>query len=145
MQALIIENPAVPIVVPVSLVAQIVSRDQFMETRRSINFIMSEIPWREFQVPLISSCQMVGAERSLDDDFQRAVIIWPMKGGKNVDFFAFSAHGAPRVVEVENQLNATELDSGPVAQYALGACKLDDQTAIIPDLSKISSVIFNRN
>lgn len=131
--------------IPVSLVAQIVSKEQLQPTVRNVPFLLGEIPWREFQVPIVSGSAITGGLARADEAFQRSVILWPMKGGKTTDFFAVSSHDAPKVVNVEpDTADATgELAIGD-KNLVLGAATTMGSVAAIPDLNRISSLIFGR-
>ena len=146
MQALIVDNPQGAVLIPVSLVAQIVSHEQIQPTVRQVPFLLGEIPWREFHVPVISGCRILGGTAAQDDEFQRAVILWPMKGGKTTDFFAIASHDAPRVVNIEHQAFT---DSGRAdafdAKYCMGCVELPDGIAVIPNLTQVADEIFSRS
>ena len=146
MQALIVDNPKGAILIPVSLVAQIISREQMQPTVRQVPFLLGELPWREFHVPVISGCSVLGGDTADDKAFQRAVILWPMKGGKTTDFFAITSHDAPRVVNIENQpFSDADVAAAFDARYCMGCVDLPDGLAAIPDLNRIADEVFGRS
>ena len=66
MQVLALEFKAGIMLVPFSMVAQIVSRSLIKPFHCSASFVSSSISWRDIEVPLVYSSEMLGAESGSD-------------------------------------------------------------------------------
>jgi hypothetical protein len=148
MQVLALESKAGNILVPVSMVAQIVSRSLMKPFQCHVDFVSSSINWRDIEIPLVYSSEMLGAESSSDAEFERAVVLWPMKGGQAADLFALTSIGSPHVVTIDADIkrmgdNGSSVVSKESArEYVLDYLEVEGRPAMIPDLRLISNVIF---
>jgi hypothetical protein len=130
------------------MVAQIVSRSLIKPFNCSASFVSSSISWRDIEVPLVYSSEMLGAESGSDAEFERAVLLWPMKGSQATDLFALTSMGSPHVVTIDEDIKRLEDEGSSVVskesarQYVLDYLQVDEKPAVIPDLRLISNLIF---
>ena len=148
MQVLALEFKAGNILIPISMVAQIVSRSLVKPLHCNADFVSSTISWRDIKIPLVYSSEMLGAESGSDSEFERAVILWPMKGNQAKDLFALTSIGSPHVVTIEADVKRLK-DSGSsivpkesARKYVLDYLQVEGKPSVIPDLRLISSLIF---
>jgi len=144
MQVLALEFKAGIMLVPISMVAQIVSRSLIKPFHCSASFVSSSISWRDIEVPLVYSSEMLGAESGSDAEFERAVLLWP----KATDLFALTSMGSPHVVTIDEDIKRLEDEGSSIVskesakQYVLDYLQVDEKPAVIPDLRLISNLIF---
>ena len=148
MQVLALESKAGNILVPVSMVAQIVSRSLMKPFQNHADFVSSSINWRDIEIPLVYSSEMLGADSGSDAEFERAVVLWPMKGRQAADLFALTSLGSPHVVTIDEGIKRVEGNGSSVItnetarEYVLDYLQIEDRPAMIPDLRLISNLIF---
>ena len=139
MRVLSLSTKAGMVLLPVSMVAQIVSISNAIPINHRQKYVSSIVRWREFDVPVVQSSR-VFSDGELTDEFPtRAVIVWPMEGYQRHDLFALSSTAAPRVILVNE---SASLVSSKASPYAMGVIEIGEETAIIPDLSAISKDVF---
>ena len=151
MQVLSLDTHFGLILVPVSIVAQITSRGRQSDLDYELSFIRNSIQWREYDIPLVFSSEMLGAEKGGDDAYLRSVILWPMRGGDKTDLFALSSLDSPRVIGIEDDAGIAPVEIGDEfnensdPEFTLGFIQLGDRLGIIPDLKRLSEKIFLPN
>jgi chemotaxis signal transduction protein len=151
MQVLSLDTHAGLLLVPVSIVAQITSRDRQSAFEHELPFVRSAVQWREYNVPLVFSSEMLGVVQGMDDSYRRSVVLWPMKGGAKTDLFALTSLDSPRVIEIEDDAVAAPVEVGEVFKensdlgYTLGFIQVGDRLGIIPDLKQLSEKLFSQD
>ncbi len=148
MQVLSLETHVGLILVPVRIVAQITSRASQSVLDHELSFVRNSIQWREYNVPLVFSSEMLGAVHGTDDTYIRSVVLWPMKGATKTDLFALSSLDSPRVIDIEDDTVAAPIEVGDIFNensdqgFTLGFIQIGDRLGMIPDLKRLSEKIF---
>jgi chemotaxis signal transduction protein len=146
MQVLTVQAQQGYILIPVSMVAQIVSKSEDVSSSHSSGYIRSTIVWREYRIPLINSSEMLGANQGSDEEYDRAVILWPMKGSRSVDLFAFTSLESPRVITIDKNIEKLEIDTTSISKQSielvLQILDIDGKAGFIPNLKKLSKLAF---
>jgi len=148
MQVLSLEAHAGLLLIPVSMVAQITSRARQSVLDHELPFIRNSIQWREYDIPLVFSSEMLGAQQGMDDSYLRSVVLWPMNGAGKTDLFALSSLDSPRVIEIEDDTSIApvevhdEFNEDGDSSLTLGLIQLGDKLGIIPDLKYLSELTF---
>jgi hypothetical protein len=151
MQVLSLDTHAGLILVPVSIVAQITSRTRQSALDHELPFVRNSVQWREYNVPLAFSSEMLGAVQGTDDSYLRSVVLWPMKGGAKTDLFALSSLDSPRVMDIGDDVVAAPVEISDLFSedrdqgFTLGFIQLGDRLGIIPDLKRLSEKLFSQN
>ncbi len=149
MQVLSLDTQSGLLLIPVSMVAQITSRTEESSLAHDLTFIRSSIRWREYQIPLLFSSEVLGANQGADDAYLRSVALWPMKGSKITDLFALSSLDSPRVVSIESEVSSApieihdEFNEHGDSSFVLGIIELGEKLGIIPDLKSLSEEVFS--
>ncbi len=145
MQALLIDHDPYSLVIPVDLVAEIVGKVSIRPTRYSLDWVIGHFKWRKLRVPMLSISALLGLPDDDTTNWNRVVVIWPMKGGAKTDFFALICQETPRVVEISD---SDAVDAEQIADSvanSLGFIKSGDKVAVIPDLKSITTRLFSGN
>lgn len=147
MQVLALDYQSGFILVPVSMVAQIVSHSNTKEYSCDLKFLSTSVNWREMEIPLVNSSEMLGADSGADKASRRAVILWPMKGCKPADLFALTSTGSPQVVTISAENKRISLENGIVKsesakKFTLDCLDIEGKPGIIPDLKLLSTLIY---
>ena len=83
-----------------------------------------------------------------DAKFERAVVLWPMKGRQAADLFALTSMGSPHVVSIDKDTKRMEDNGSSVISnesaraYVLDYLQIEGHPAVIPDLRLISNLVF---
>ncbi len=139
MQVLTLQAAGFQILIPVSMVAQIVGSVPVSTSDIEFPALAGHISWREYTVPLLKSSELMAHLAGADDDYQRIVILWPMKSTANDAFLALTSLDSPRVIDISDQ-QAT--DEGSEMDYMLGAVQLEGDPGVIPDIGQICRDLY---
>jgi hypothetical protein len=139
MQVLSLFADGFQVLLPVSMVAQIIGRTQVIEAEPVVRGMAGKISWREFEVPLLLTSELMAAKTGKDESYERIVVLWPMKSAGNQGFLSLTSLGPPRVIDIEDQ---TSPAITPDLNYLMGAVVLDNGVGAIPDIDLISSDIY---
>ena len=148
MQVLTLQFKAGNILIPISMVAQIVSRSAIKPFHCRADFVSSKIIWRGIEIPLVYSSKMLGAESGSDTEFERVVVLWPMKGNQAEDLFALTSIGSPHVVNIDSDVERLEnhelsiVSKESSRKYVLDYLQVEGKPSVVPDLRLISNLIF---
>ena len=142
MQVLALDTRVGLLLIPVSMVAQILASANQRPLDHRQSYVSNEISWREYSMPLINSSQALGATSLSNENYSRAVVLWPLKGYKKNDFFAFSSEKAPRVIVIEEGTKLLPATMLKEIRYAKGIIEVENQLGIIPDLNTLTQDIF---
>jgi hypothetical protein len=142
MQALFINAGTGNLIIPVSVVAQIVGAVAVAPSRYDHEAIIGDITWRTFSMPLVRSSVMLGEGAEGDSGFERAVILWPMKQCKETEFFALTCFGSPRVVDARALAAPEPSEKTLPSSKILGYIQVESELAAVPDLGKVARDLF---
>ena len=149
MQVLSLETGLGMVLVPVGMVAQVVSQTNRIDSSISkLDFVRGSIGWRDMEVPLVMSSELLGMKKGVDEGFERAVILWPMQGTNNTNLFALTSYQSPQVITLTEENKSVDftpdvgLCEGGKINYSLGVVELSTGIGIIPDLKGLSKDLF---
>ncbi|NKB75455.1 MAG: hypothetical protein GKR96_00065 [Gammaproteobacteria bacterium] len=142
MKVLSLDTRAGSLLIPVSMVAQVLasSNQRLCEHRQP--YISYEINWREYSMPLVNSSEALGATAILDEDYSRAVVLWPVHGFKQNDFLAFSSREAPKIIVIDDTMVLLPSTMSKEIRYAAGVIQVGSRLGIIPDLKTLAQDVF---
>ncbi len=155
MRVVVLETPPGPLVIPASLVAEVVGGVEPQPSGREHEWICGDFLWRGFAVPVINNTTAFAADEDADaeesEPCEHAVILWPMKDTRPDEFFALTGSAPPRVVEIAPQPAPTPPAAAATATATangqppnlLGYVQIDRRTGLIPDLKSLAHGIFH--
>ena len=139
MQTLAIPADSFHLLIPVSLVAQIVGTQKVNPAAAKIPAQEGYIRWREFDIPLLRSAELITGASGIDSDYQRIIVLWPMKSATKRSFIALTSMGPPRVIDIVSQ---SAPENAPNFKYTLGYVELEDGLGVIPDVERIANTLY---
>jgi hypothetical protein len=139
MQVLALQAAGFQVLVPVNMVAQIVGTVPVSTSDMEFPALAGQFRWREYTVPLLKSSELMSHLAGADDDYQRIVILWPIKSTTNEDFLALTSLDSPKVIEISDQQATDELSE---MDYILGAVQLEGDPGVIPDIGRICTELY---
>ena len=149
MQVLTVGTSMGLLLIPIGMVAQVVSRSETQELQTDLPFARNQIMWRDLQLPLLFSSEMLGGDSGSDDAYQRVVIVWPMQGADRTQLFGFSSLDSPITVSIDKSasyMGVSDLSrkhGTDLTMVSLGALNMGDQIGVIPNLKNISDSLFS--
>jgi hypothetical protein len=135
MQVLTVSAAGFQLLLPVNTVAQITGRLPIQQGSIGIKGAAGFVQWREFNLPLFRTSELFGRKKSDDENYERIVVLWPMKSAGSRSFIALTSLGPPRVVDISD-LPAAEGDAE--MPWALGYVNLADGLGVIPDIDGLA-------
>ncbi len=135
------------VLIPVSMVAQIIGREGFADFDGTLPCVRNSIAWRDYTIPLVDS-QALWGDGEGGEFIARSVVLWPMKGSGPGDMIALSSLESPRVLNIASDsviLNSEKEQGekqGGEQDYILGRMRVESGMGIIPDLIKLSASIY---
>ncbi|MGI9317155.1 MAG: chemotaxis protein CheW [bacterium] len=140
MQVLSLTAQGLKILLPVNMVAQIIGRAKLVQDpAQRFKSNAGDFRWREYSVPLLRTSELVGASESADDEYERIVVLWPMKSASSRSFIGLTSLAPPRVIEISGQPSA---ERPADTQYILDCVQLDGDLGLIPDIDQVSRDLF---
>ena len=140
-----------PVLIPVSMVAEIVARVQMdrQPSDYAPDWVCGDFHWRGLRLPLIDSAGALGGGLR-ETRPEHAAILRPMKGGKPDAFFALTSNAPPTVIEIDSAPPPlSPVAPPPSAPHQgerltnlLGRVQIERRTGIIPDLSGLARQLF---
>ena len=140
MQVVTLKMSSGHLLVPVSIVAQIIGSSGLSAYDGRLPSVRNAITWRDYRIPLVFSSELCGAPEGSDEDFERSVVLWPMKGAGATDMIALSSQNSPRVVNITPDSGMG--DQAVYGDFSLGTVSVEGGLGIIPDLEKLSNTIY---
>ena len=135
MQTLAIPAGAFQLLIPVNLVAQIIGTQKVDTVDIGMSAQEGGIIWRDYQVPLLRSIELMTGAAGSDSGYERIVVLWPMKSATRRSFIALTSMGPPKVIDIVSE---PAPENRPDFEYALGYVELEDGLGVIPDIERIS-------
>ena len=142
MKVLSLDTRAGSLLVPVSMVAQVLASSNRRPYDHRQPYVSYEINWREYAMPLINSSEALGAATIADESYSRAVVLWPLKGCRQTDFFAFTSTQAPKIIVVDDSAKLLPSTMQKEIRYAAGVIQVESRLGIIPDLKNLAQDLF---
>jgi len=140
MQVLTLAGQDFKVLLPVNMVAQIIGRSTVTPpSDGEFKSLAGSFRWREYGVPLLRTSELMGKSSTADEDYERIVVLWPMKSASSRSFIGLTSLAPPRVVEITDQPSAEMITEMP---YALVCLQLENELAVIPDIDQVSRDLF---
>lgn len=140
MQVLSLTGKGFQLLLPVNMVAQILGRTALSESvATDTGYVIGSVGWREFQVPVCASSRLLGFEPAADRDYERVVVLWPMKSAHTGAFMGLTSLTAPRVIDI---VDPTSPEHPPELDFALDYLMIDGELGVIPDIERLSNTLY---
>ena len=122
------------------MVAQILGRGPVSPiSNPALPALAGNVSWREFSVPVCRSSQLLGYDEAADRDYERVVVLWPMKSSHSRAFLGLTSLTAPRVLDVGE---GSVPNDAPELSFALDYLMVDGQLGVIPDIERLSGLLY---
>ncbi len=135
MQILSIPARGFQLLVPVSMVAQVIARVASTPTALEIQGLDGMIRWNDLRLPLFRTSELMGGKPSDDGDYRQIVVLWPMRSAGRQSYLALTSLDTPEVVPAADWLEAEGVMPRP---WALAYAAMPNGLGVIPDLDALA-------
>lgn len=135
MQVLTVMAKGFQLLLPVNMVAQITGPVPVKPSTLDIPGTQGMIQWREYSLPLFRTSELMGGLPQDDDQYERIVVLWPMRSAGNRSFIGLTSLGPPRVMDASELPPAEEDAEMP---WALGYVSLPDGLGVVADIDSLA-------
>ena len=106
-------------------------------------WLLGVMPWRTLAVPVVSFEALMGATVTGPTPSSKVVILYPLPGRRDWEFFAILTHAEPRpqTIDPAHAVAATSAEL-PDTPYIAAGLKLGGRLLVIPDLEALKKAFY---
>jgi len=136
---------ALRLVLPNTAIAEVIAYTQPELPEDMPEWFLGYVPWRGYQIPVISFESMVDQPGSKPDKRSRIIVLNSISGDPDRPFYGLLATGIPRlmVIDSDNIQNAPEI--GTTDELIMRQVVVDKHAAVIPDQYELESRLKQQN
>lgn len=129
------------LLLPNATIAEVLSYADPEPVDDAPDWLLGRMRWRGWQLPLVSFSRFTGIADERGGLGSKVIVLKALGGDSKHPFFALLTQGFPRLVTVTEAALAAESDDGTVPEGVLARVRLNDDDALLPDLSAIEDRI----
>ena len=136
---------ALRLVLPNTAIAEVIAYTQPELPEDMPEWFLGYVPWRGYQIPVLSFESMVDQPGSKPDKRSRIIVLNSISGDPDRPFYGLLATGIPRlmVIDSDNIQNAPEI--GTTDELIMRQVVVDKHAAVIPDQYELESRLKQQN
>ncbi len=131
------------LLVPSANVAEVVNVGDFTPVPLAPAWLLGVAPWRTLAVPVVSFEALMGGTVTAPTPGSKVVILYPLPGRRDWEFYGLLTHAEPRPQTVDGALalaaTSAELPDTP---YVAAGLKLGGRLLAIPDLEALKKAFY---
>lgn len=131
------------LLVPSATVAEVVNVGEIVPVPLSPAWLLGAVPWRTLSVPVVSFEVLMGGTASAPAPGSKVVILYPLNGRRDWEFYGVLSHSEPRpqTVDPARGIAATNAELPDTSCIAAGL-KLGGRLLVIPDLDTLKKAFY---
>ncbi len=132
------------LLVPSANIAEVINAGDFTPVPLAPSWLLGAFAWRTLAVPVVSFEGMLGgAVTAPTSGSSKVVILYPLPGRRDWEFFAILTHAEPRpqTIDPAHAVAATSAEL-PDTPYIAAGLKLGDRLLVIPDLEVLKKAFY---
>ncbi|MGH8075840.1 MAG: chemotaxis protein CheW [Lysobacter sp.] len=131
------------LLLPNATIAEVLSYAPPEPVESAPEWLLGKMRWRGWQLPLIAFAELAGFGKEPAGLGSKVVVLKALSGNAKAPYFAILTQGFPRLVTVsqEGLLPDTEAETGELPLGVQARVKLNEDTAFVPDLVAVESLI----
>ena len=129
------------LLLPNATIAEVLSFASPDAMENAPDWMLGKIRWRGWQLPLVSFSRFAGIAEEDGGLGSKVVVLKNLGGDAKRPFFALLTQGFPRLVTVTEGVLATEADGADLRAGVLARVRLNEDDAVVPDLSALEDSI----
>ena len=130
------------LVLPSGMVCEVVQNIEILPTPGTKDWVLGYCIWRNVPVPMISFERLLGTKEA-DIEMKRMVIMYPLPGREEYDYFGIATNGQPRSGKVGADVKITKVLTDMPQRYVSAAVELPDGLGIIPDFQALKATFYS--
>lgn len=132
----------ITLLLPSAAVAEVINLQNMASVPFSQPWLNGAIGWRTLAVPVISFETLMGAAAGKKMSAGKIVILYPLAGRKDWEFFAMLATAEPRPQVLDGTQAAAEGPELPDSPYIATGMKVDNRLMFIPDFNALKRAFY---
>ena len=129
------------LLLPNATIAEVLSFSEPDPIADAPDWLLGRIRWRGWQLPLVSFSRFSGIAEDRGGLGSKVIVLKALGGDTKHPFFALLTQGFPRLVTVTEGTLVSDSDDAGVPEGVLARVRLNDDDALLPDLTAIEEKI----
>lgn len=132
----------ITLLVPSAAVAEVINLQNMAPVPFGQPWLNGAIGWRTLAVPVISFESLMGVAESAKPGAGKIVILYPLAGRKDWEFFALLATAEPRPQVLDGSQPVAAGAELPDSPYIAAGLKVDGRLMFIPDFDALKKAFY---
>jgi chemosensory pili system protein ChpC len=129
------------LLLPNATIAEVLSYADPEPVADAPDWLLGRMRWRGWQLPLVSFSRFSGIAEDRGGLGSKVIVLKALGGDAKHPFFALLTQGFPRLVTVTEGTLGSDSDDAGVPEGVLARVRLNDDDALLPDLTAIEEKI----
>jgi chemosensory pili system protein ChpC len=129
------------LLLPNATIAEVLSYADPEPVADAPDWLLGRMRWRGWQLPLVSFSRFSGIAEDRGGLGSKVIVLKALGGDAKHPFFALLTQGFPRLVTVTEGTLVSDSDDAGVPEGVLARVRLNDDDALLPDLTAIEEKI----
>jgi chemosensory pili system protein ChpC len=129
------------LLLPNATIAEVLSYADPEPVADAPDWLLGRMRWRGWQLPLVSFSRFSGIAEDRGGLGSKVIVLKALGGDTKHPFFALLTQGFPRLVTVTEGTLVSDSDDAGVPEGVLARVRLNDDDALLPDLTAIEEKI----
>lgn len=129
------------LLLPNATIAEVLSYADPEPVADAPDWLLGRMRWRGWQLPLVSFSRFSGIAEDRGGLGSKVIVLKALGGDTKHPFFALLTQGFPRLVTVTEGTLVSDSDDAGVPEGVLARVRLNEDDALLPDLTAIEEKI----
>lgn len=129
------------LLLPNATIAEVLSYADPEPVADAPDWLLGRMRWRGWQLPLVSFSRFSGIAEDRGGLGSKVIVLKALGGNAKHPFFALLTQGFPRLVTVTEGSLVSDSDDAGVPEGVLARVRLNEDDALLPDLTAIEEKI----
>jgi chemosensory pili system protein ChpC len=129
------------LLLPNATIAEVLSYADPEPVADAPDWLLGRMRWRGWQLPLVSFSRFSGIAEDRGGLGSKVIVLKALGGDAKHPFFALLTQGFPRLVTVTEGSLVSDSDDAGVPEGVLARVRLNEDNALLPDLTAIEEKI----
>ena len=129
------------LLLPNATIAEVLSYADPEPVADAPDWLLGRMRWRGWQLPLVSFSRFSGIAQDRGGLGSKVIVLKALGGDAKHPFFALLTQGFPRLVTVTEGSLVSDSDDAGVPEGVLARVRLNEDDALLPDLTAIEEKI----
>lgn len=140
-RGVLIQLAGARLLLPNATIAEVLSYAPPEQVEAAPDWLLGKIRWRGWQLPLVAFAELAGVGKEPAGLGSKVVVLKALGGNAKAPYFAILSQGFPRLVTVSQEGLIPDTDSAELPLGVQSRVRLNQDTAFVPDLGAVESLI----